>query len=108
MKGIKQLFLFLIPTLLVALVCVSLNPLNQQNIFVADDSDSDAIAIKTEIPSKHFHFASLIFPTCLFGESYSAPVLASNGSAPVFDFSSSRENKLCNTKNLSPPINFGA
>lgn len=101
MKTPKQLFLFLIPTLIVALVFVALS---QQSLFVTDDSDYNSAAINADTPAKHLNHSNA-FPVNFYIllEYGNLPALFAVGSIFVFFALSRQRKKLCDIKNHSPP-----
>ena len=105
-KKIRQIFLFLIPTLIVTLIFILLN---QQNIFVTDDSDSASVRIEaSDSPTKHLihnNSSTLFFN---FNVNNGTPILIANGNTPVFIFLFNHCGKLCNIKNRSPPMMINA
>lgn len=102
MKIIKQLFLFLIPTLIVAFVFISSN---QQNILATDDSDSNTVTLKIDTPDRNSNHGNFQLNFCVAppGIGCYAPILAVIGNTLVFATLLSCSNNLCNVRNHSPP-----
>lgn len=101
MKKLKQLFL--IPSLIIVLVCISLN---QQDIFIADDIDFniDAGGIKIKTPDGHSNDSCLALVLCILSKKDDAPALMANGNTSIFTFFLDHNNSLSGMKNNSPPI----
>lgn len=100
MKRIKQLFLFLIPTLTVGLVYVSLS---QQNFFTTDDANTDASSIKVEAPNKHLR-TTTPFSFYALNERYYLPILVAYGSILLDAFLFNDQNTVTSFKNRPPPL----
>ncbi len=106
MKRIKQIFLFLIPTLIVALVCILFN---QQNIFATDDPDSASIKIEaSDSFTKHLSHNHYYAVSGILGTNNDAPILISIGNAVISAPLASHSGKLFSIKNRSPPMDINA
>lgn len=102
MKKIKQLFLFLIPMLIVALAFI---PFNQQDISAVDNSDSNVGYIRIETLTKHSNYDSPPLISSISGINIT-PVLVVVGNVLVFNFLLKYSDSLHSFKNRSPPINI--
>ncbi|MBI3631581.1 MAG: hypothetical protein HY219_01810 [Candidatus Staskawiczbacteria bacterium] len=102
MKKIKQLFLFLIPMLIVALAFI---PFNQQDISAVDNSDSNVGYIRIETLTKHSNYDSPPLISSISGINIT-PVLVIVGNVLVFNFLLKYSDSLHSFKNRSPPINI--
>lgn len=100
-KVTKLLLEFLVPTLIVFLAFILSN---QQNNYAADDSDSANISV--DLPAKHLNPSDLplfFYDTAIDRNS---PIFIEIGETPVFANSTKLKNKLCEVKNLSPPLDI--
>ena len=100
-----QIFLFLIPTLMVALVFIAFS---QQNV-ITDDSDSNSLILTIDAPVKHLShsiFAPAFYFTVPTGNE-SLPALTVIGIVFVFSVLINRDKSLCEIRNHSPPLRQG-
>lgn len=104
-KTLKSYFLFLVPTLIVAVVFIAII---QQNIAATDDSIYDVAVNKIEVPNKHSgaHVIPVIF--FFFNGRSNEPLFAEKSGVPDFIFLQNYAGKLSIEKNRSPPQIFAA
>ncbi len=102
MKGLKQLFLFFVPTLMVGLVFISIS---QQNIFVADDDNYDIANIKIESQSKYTTNVPAPLVFYIISKNFKLPLLVLYSSIVSYAIVLNRIDSLRNLKGRSPPKN---
>ena len=106
MNRIKQIFLFLIPTLVAALLFITIN---QENILTADAVDYDyGTIIKTESPDtslKNLHNCIPLFVFYVPNLNNPSIVLSKFGKTADFIFLNNYIENLSGIKNHSPPLN---
>lgn len=102
---IKKIFIFLIPTLIVALFFALFN---QQNFLVLDDSDYVGQLAKIDAPAKRSNSGPLLLNLYFLGQNDKCglSVLAELGGVIIFIYLLDRNIILCNVRNRSPPINL--
>lgn len=101
-KKIKQLFLFLIPTLVVAVIFI---PLHQQSIFLTDDSDSDIPMAKIDTPAKQVKYSILPLTSCVLDQISRTPVVVTQGDGPIIASLLIHNNNVYRLEIRPPPTN---
>lgn len=101
MKKVKQLFLFLIPTLIVAVVFVVVS---EENFYLSDATDSDALIAKVENPDKFLNYSFL--PIIVLNANNYTPILVALGVVFAFTFKPVNSDIFLSIKNRSPPFIF--
>ncbi len=103
-KRAKEIFLFIIPTLIATLCFVPLS--NQQNIFASEDCDSPIVKIDNpDSYTKHIVNITNIFTINPSG-THSSIILTACGNTPIFLPTSNNYVKTYKTKSRSPPLNI--
>jgi hypothetical protein len=101
-RKIKNLLIFLIPTIIVVLV--SICPY-QQNVTATSDDSSDTVIARIELPINNIgaNHLPIVFVSNV---RYFTPALKSKRNSSIFTLLSKQKQKLINIDNNSPPNNI--